>query len=658
MDLLPETEQDPLPSPEGDEPGPSRWRLPQVRLPKVRFPQLRLPQLRPPQLDWRRVLRVVAGPWVTGLVASGALAVGVLWEAWQEPTKRVIGSGLGDSALMMWFLRWTPKAVGQGLNPLFTDYLNFPHGVNVMWNTSLLLPGLILGPFTVRYGPAFTFNLLSTLALALSAWCAMLALRRYIKNNLAVIIGGLVYGFSPYMLAQDRGHLQQSVAFLPPLLFLALDNLLVGQRRPALLAGAVFGIMAGCQVLIGEEVFAATALVCAAQVLIMALLFPRHILRKLPYAAIAFAAAAVAFVAVAGRPIWFQLFGPQHITGAIQQGDKYVTDLWNFITPGKVQAIIPAAAKRITVQFSGNSTEADGYLGIPLIAILVFTVARWAWSSAVVRAGFLLALVPTVLSLGDHLHIRGHDTGVKLPWDLLQRLPLLQSALPSRFMGQAMFFYGLLLAFFIERAVRSVPRWRWQWRWALRVPAALVVVAAMVALAPRLAVPAGRAPLPAFFTGPAVERIPDGSVALLVPFPGPGGATPMTWAAYAGLRFRMPGGYFVGPDTDSSDASGAVGARYGAPPTALSGKLRQIAVGWQAPKQLDPYQRLAYSYDLAQWQARTVVIGLARTSEQRANYVKLFTELLGRPPSNVGGVYVWWDVQPQKLLDQAARSFR
>src|SRR6266700_889928 len=566
MDLLPETEQDPLPSPEGDEPGPSRWRLPQVRLPKVRFPQLRLPQLRPPQLDWRRVLRVVAGPWVTGLVASGALAVGVLWEAWQEPTKRVIGSGLGDSALMMWFLRWTPKAVGQGLNPLFTDYLNFPHGVNVMWNTSLLLPGLILGPFTVRYGPAFTFNLLSTLALALPA-------------------------------------------------------------------GAVFGIMAGCQVLIGEEVFAATALVCAAQVLIMALLFPRHILRKLPYAAIAFAAAAVAFVAVAGRPIWFQLFGPQHITGAIQQGDKYVTDLWNFITPGKVQAIIPAAAKRITVQFSGNSTEADGYLGIPLIAILVFTVARWAWSSAVVRAGFLLALVPTVLSLGDHLHIRGHDTGVKLPWDLLQRLPLLQSALPSRFMGQAMFFYGLLLAFFIERAVRSVPRWRWQWRWALRVPAALVVVAAMVALAPRLAVPAGRAPLPAFFTGPAVERIPDGSVALLVPFPGPGGATPMTCAAYAGLRFRMPGGYFGGPDTDSSDASGAVGARYGAPPTALSGKLRQIAVGWQAPKQLDPYQRLAYSYDLAQWQARTVVIGLARTSEQRANYVKLFTELLGRPPA-------------------------
>src|SRR6266568_1816494 len=113
MDLLPETEQDPLPSPEGDEPGPSRWRLPQVRLPKVRFPQLRLPQLRPPQLDWRRVLRVVAGPWVIGLVASGALAVGVLWEAWQEPTKRVIGSGLGDSALMMWSCAGPPKRSGR-----------------------------------------------------------------------------------------------------------------------------------------------------------------------------------------------------------------------------------------------------------------------------------------------------------------------------------------------------------------------------------------------------------------------------------------------------------------------------------------------------------------------------------------------------------------
>jgi hypothetical protein len=579
---------------------------------------------------------------VAGLLVCCALAVAVFWQSWQAPSSRLLGAGMGDGALMMWFLRWTPAALGHGLNPLFSDYLNFPNGVNVMWNTSLLLPGLLLGPVTATLGPVVTFNLLCTLALALSAWCAMLAFKRYVKSNLAALIGGLAYGFSPYMLAQDRGHLQLSLAFLPPLLFLALDNILVGQRRPALLSGAVFGLLAACQVLIGEEVFATTSIVCAVQVLVMVLLFPRHVPRKVPYAAVAFGAAAAAFLAVAGWPLWFQLFGPQRITGDIQASTNYVVDLWNFITPTATQAVVPESARRITALFTGNFAETNGYLGIPLILIVVFTAARWAWSSAVVRVAFLLALVPALLALGDRLHVRGEVTGVKLPWNLLQNLPLLESAVPNRFMLQSMLFCALLLAFFVDRALR--------WRWADRAPAAVLVIAAMVALAPRMSIDAARLDVPDFFTGPAVQRVPPGGVVLVVPFPSPGAATPMTWQALADLRFRMPGGYFIGPRPGGRP-------RYGAPPNRLAGELSHLASGWEAPT-LDPYRRVTYAYNLVQWDVGTIVLGPARNQLQRDNYRKLFTDLLGRPPASQGGVDVWWDVQPQRLLDQAAQGLR
>jgi hypothetical protein len=640
MNVAPPTEQGPA----GPGESPRRWRGLPGRLSRLR---VRLPGRsgrsgRGPR-SWRppRWARPLASPVLLSLLVCLGPAVAMFWQMWQDPSRRLLGSGLGDGALMMWFLRWTPAALGHGLNPLFSDYLNFPSGVNVMWNTSLLLPGLLLAPITVTLGPVVTFNLLGTLAPALSAWCATLAFRRYIRSSLAALIGGLVYGFSPYILAQNRGHLQLSIAFLPPLLFLVLDNILVRQRRPAWLSGAVLGVLGALQVLIGEEVFALVAILLAVQVVLMIALFPRQVPRKLPYAAIAFATAGLAFVAVAGYPIWFQLFGPQHVTGDIQNSsNRYLVDLWNLVTPTRVQALVPAAATRITSRFTGNFAETNGYISIPLILIVLFTAARWMWSRAVVRVAFLLALVSLLLSLGDHLHIRGRVTEIELPWHWLQDLPLLESALPNRFMLLTMLFCGFLLAFFVDQALR--------WRWAEKIPAALLVVAAMVALAPRLPLHGGRLDAPAFFTGAAVQHVPQGSVVLVTPYPGPGGATPMTWQALAGMRYRMPGGYFVGPQADGKP-------RYGAPTNRLGAKLIQLNAGWDVPE-MDPYRRLTYTYNLVQWRVRTVVVGPMRDQLRRQNTVTMLTDLLGRPPTREGGVDVWWDVQPQRLMEAAARA--
>ncbi len=50
-----------------------------------------------------------------------------------------------------------------------------------------------------------------------------------------------------------------SLAFLVPLMLLALHEILVRQRRSPWLVGAGLGLMAGCQLLIGEELLAMTA---------------------------------------------------------------------------------------------------------------------------------------------------------------------------------------------------------------------------------------------------------------------------------------------------------------------------------------------------------------------------------------------------------------
>ena len=578
----------------------------------------------------RRLLAMLPG--LGSLLLCLALAAMVFADNWGSPTSTSIGRGVGDGALLTWFLQWTPHALQHGLNPLFTAHMNVPDGVNVMWNTSLLLPGLLLAPVTLTFGPVLTFNLLFALGPGLSAWCAAMVFRRYVRSRLAALLGGLVYGFSPYMLAQSRGHLHLTLVFLVPLLLAVLDEILVRQRWRPPVAGAALGLLAAAQLFTGEEVLVFTAILGLAMVVVLAMLFPRRVRGRLGHALLALAVAALVFTALAAWPLWFQLTGPQHVSGDLHPSEEPATDLYGLVVPNRVQAVAPDAALRVSARFPGNVAETNGYLGIPLVLILAVTAVRW-WRTPVVRVATVLFLVSLVLAMGTRLVVGGHRTDLPLPWAAIESLPLLGSALPNRFMLLADLFAGLLLALFVDRA-RA-------WSTAPRLGALVLTGAAFLALLPRG--PLGGVPVevPEFFTGPQVERVPAGSVALLAPVPAPGYAAPMFWQAMAGLRFRIPGGYFVGPNPAGKP-------RYGANPTPLTRRMARIRAGFPAPK-LDPGQRAELVGDLVRWRVGTVVVGPMERPGTQATMVQFLTDLLGRRPSSTGGVWVWWDVRPQEL---------
>src|SRR6266511_2694615 len=158
-----------------------------------------------------------------------ALAVWHFRLTWTAPRGAAIG-GDGDPWLFGWFLKSDQLAVTHAHSPLFSHELNVPGGVNLTWNTSVILPGVLLAGVTAWLGPVFTYNLLVTLALPLSAWAASLVFRRYVRSQLAAAVGGLLYGFSPYMVAHALGHLHLILAVTPPLLLALLDEVLVRQR--------------------------------------------------------------------------------------------------------------------------------------------------------------------------------------------------------------------------------------------------------------------------------------------------------------------------------------------------------------------------------------------------------------------------------------------
>lgn len=118
--------------------------------------------------SWRPRAAAIT-PW---LIACGylAAAVAVTGRLWADPASRVQTGDIHDVDLFAWFLRYTATAVTHGKLPaLVTTAMNTPTGINLMWNTSLLLPGVLLTPVTVLAGPQVSLTILLTLGYAGSA---------------------------------------------------------------------------------------------------------------------------------------------------------------------------------------------------------------------------------------------------------------------------------------------------------------------------------------------------------------------------------------------------------------------------------------------------------------------------------------------------------
>jgi hypothetical protein len=542
--------------------------------------------------------------------------------AWRDPAQTVIG-GHGDAEQSMWFLRWLPWAVTHGHNPLLTDHLGHPAGANLMWNSSQPLTALAAWPITASAGPVIAYDAMVTVALALSGWCAYLAIRRLVPGRPGAVAGGMLYGFSPYMVAHATGHLDLVMAPVPPLLLLVLHGMLVRGRPAPLAGGALIGVLATVQLFVAEEVLATEAIAAALTLGVLALLRRDRIGEAGPRLLVALAAAAVVFAVLADWALAVQFLGRGRLRGT-GAASGFGTDLLNLVVPGPSQWLSPHWAQSLSARFAGNGAERTGYLGVPLLAVIAVTVTRHR-RDLLVRTTAIAGAAIAVLSLGTTLHLGGVRTHLPLPALLLTHLPVLDNLLPGRLMLYAFLAAAVLLAVFVGDLLAAPRR---------SLGGLALLGASAVTLLPRMPFPTAPVSTPAFFTTAAVDRIGEGDVVLVAPFsrrPVPTEA--MVWQALSGMRFRMPEGYFQGPGPGRTRI-------YGPPPSATSALLEEIW-SWGTAPPLDAGLRARIGAELRAWGVRDVVVGPMGHQELMA---AVMTSLLGRPPERVGGVALWPDV--------------
>jgi hypothetical protein len=183
----------------------------------------------------------------------------------------------------------------------------------------------------------------------------------------------------------------------------------------------------------------------------------------------------------------------------------------------------------ISAHFTGNTSEQDAYLGLPLLLIMTL-YAQNARGSGV--ALLVATIIVALASLGPQIWINGHKTGVPGPWRLFTLLPLIKGALPSRFSMYVSLGAGLIAALWLAEPVSRSGRVA---RFALAGFAYLLLL-------PNPSLdkwsPVPRLP---FFEPANVEaELGLGTNVLILPLVDGGG---MFWQYQSGMRFTQSGGY-------------------------------------------------------------------------------------------------------------------
>jgi hypothetical protein len=479
-----------------------------------------------PSRDWRDWRTWLGSPVVQGLAALAVYAT-----VWLTTTAKPLLHNVGNAHLdqlsmdpnfYTWCLRWWPWAISHGTNPLFSHAIQAPAGHSLAWVTTVPPIALLATPLTLGAGPIAAFNILTAIALPLSAWAAFVLCRRLTRQFWPSLAGGAVFGFSAF----EMNHVTAGQLNLIYSLLLPVLGYLVVRWREHSIGVRTFVILAGLtmavQFYLFLETFADMTAILGVALILGIVLAGREarpaMLRLTKHLLVAYGIA----LALALPYLGFALRTKPPTLKATTE-----LDIGSLVVPR------PGSSDGISwlhhLAVGPLQTSAGGYVGIPLL-LLALLLAVTRWSSRIVRFLTCMLFFILVASLGPVLYLQGSQVG-NLPWHALWNLPIVRNAYPARLMLFAFLVLAVATALFLARPGKLI----WL-RWIL----GLLVIAAIVQDAPGLDV-APHSTVPDFISaGTYSQHLKPGEIVLIVSNIGNAG---MLWQADTDFYNRLAGGY-------------------------------------------------------------------------------------------------------------------
>lgn len=374
----------------------------------------------------------------------------------------VPGHGADDPyvAWNIWWVKWS--LIDLGSNPLYSNYIFFPIGVNLGTYTLTLLNGLISIPLQLVWDVIPSDNLIILLSTALSSFGAYLLVTdlsgdRKTRSRFGGVVAGLVYGFAAYryQYLYLGGINFVSNQWLPfYMLYLRRVFKTSGSARDGLLAG-IFLVFTG----LTETTLAAFLSLMTVGYLMFRIvvdrvtLFRRQVLINLIVLGVTTLIGLAPLIAAIGGELSrngnFLLSGPN-------RAEFLSADLLSFFIPSQHNPWLGFVSRDLP--YHNMDFAFVGYITL-ILAIIGLAMVRARNELAfwgIVALFFALVMLGPVLHVGNQV-----VESFPLPFRLIQYIPLLSAnRLPVRYNHLLMLALAVLAGCGLDIMLTRFPRYR------------------------------------------------------------------------------------------------------------------------------------------------------------------------------------------------------
>ncbi len=319
--------------------------------------------------------------------------------------------GAGDTYQFVWFNWLFARTWFQGM---FThsNMLFHPFGAELVQIDNCYYNALLaMGTYKV-FGDTLGYNLIQLFNWALCGFSGYLFARYFVRDRRAAFIGGVVYGFSPYLASRFAVHPNLAAAQFIPLVALFAMRLLEHRRvRDALAAGVFLGLTGLCS---WYHLFT-MAIWLGLHLLYALVVSDRRLLQPRLWGVITLAGGVAGLVLMPFLLPWLTLGHVSTSGSAVAPGiNAVVGDLFGAVTPGPFHPIWGDWVKPIYAFYSRyhegyairpSALEQIVFVGYSALILAVIGIRRGGAPS--VRFLMSMAVAFWVLTLGAFLHIAG-----------------------------------------------------------------------------------------------------------------------------------------------------------------------------------------------------------------------------------------------------------
>jgi hypothetical protein len=184
-------------------------------------------------------------------VLGGYLAAGVA-VSWPRATY-LAGKlpATRDAGSYVWDFWWVAHQLMHLGNPWATRAIAAPVGAQLGLHALLPLPGVLLAPVTLIFGPSASYNLLSIALPGLLCYATYRVARLWLPSQPGAIAAGAFFGLSSLLVWRSWYHLNLAAGelFIP----IALEAAVRLTRRPGWRQAVILGVVLGAAVLTDQE---------------------------------------------------------------------------------------------------------------------------------------------------------------------------------------------------------------------------------------------------------------------------------------------------------------------------------------------------------------------------------------------------------------------